>query len=92
MMKNQPKTTLKYCPEDILQASEIKNPPFNNYGGPIWMDYSPGSYIDQDGKKVYKSEKKCEYVDKELIRMLFNKFIETNDEKYQKAIEYWLNN
>jgi len=81
-----------FCPEEILKTSGIKNPPFNNNGAPIWMDFSPGSYIDEKGNKVYKTSYKCEYVDKQLVRELFQKFIMTGDNKYCAALQYWLDN
>lgn len=79
------------CEEEICKLAGVKNG-MNKWGAPVWMDYQPGSYVNKEGKEVYSSKKKCEYVDKELVRELYCKYIETNDERYKKAFEYFLNN
>lgn len=107
-MKDKVNVTTKFCPEDIMSLDGIKDyitstigdnnkAYLNKYNGPIWMDYSPGSYVDKDGNTVYKSEKKCEYVDKELIRIIVKKIYESMRDKdsdsftqYSNALVYFI--
>lgn len=91
------KVTKHFCPQHILDVADIKNPPYNNYGGPIWMDFQPGSYIKKDGTECYSQNKKCEYVDKELIRNLWEIIKDSNNSPKKRddacdAMEFFLNN
>ena len=65
-------------------------------GSPVWIELNIDKWKDQKGDTTLSLETKVEYINKNLVRDLWNKFWEFDDEdeqfKYVQAIDYFLNN
>ena len=84
-------------PQHMIETSKV-NAETNkcNDGSPVWIDLNIGNYKCQEGDTTLSLETKTEYINKNLIRDLWNKFLELDEEddqfKYLQAIDYFLNN
>lgn len=83
------------------EIAELSNIDLDNHrcadGSPVWIDLNMGTYKNLKLKDSLELAKKAEYVNKELIRELWDKMLEINpnlkeSNKYAEAIDYFLKN
>lgn len=84
-------------PQHVIETSKVNAGTHNcNDGSPVWIDLNVGEWKGPNGNTSLSIEAKAEYVNKNLIRELWNKFWELDEEddqmKYVQAIDYFLNN
>ena len=84
-------------PQKVIGVAKI-NADTNkcNDGSPVYIDLNIGNWKGQEGDTTLSLETKAEYINKNLIRDLWNKFWEFDEKdeqfKYVQAIDYFLNN
>ena len=84
-------------PQHVIETSKVNAETYKcNDGSPVWVDLNVGEWKGPNGNTSLSIEAKAEYVNKNLIRELWNKFWELDEEddhiKYVQAIDYFLNN
>ena len=84
-------------PQHVIDVSKV-NTETNKCkdGSPVWIDLNVGDWKGLNENTSLSIEAKAEYVNKNLIRELWNKFWELDEKddqiKYVQAIDYFLNN
>ena len=84
-------------PQQVIDVTKINTETNKcNDGSPVWIGLNIDKWKDQEWDTTLSLEPKAEYINKNLIRDLWNKFWELDEEddqfKYVQAIDYLLNN